>query len=107
MGLGFQIINSSRHKGHIKYSIRNLVKTDNRGITIVRNTFLKTGLHTRQPLIQNEKYQCRKDTVSSPDDGHIFSRNMQRSWNKYTKKYCAPSWLYLKEIIQVCTVKNT
>ena len=31
---------------------------------------------TRQPLIHNEKYQCRIDTVSSPDDGHIVVRNM-------------------------------
>jgi len=31
---------------------------------------------TRQPPIQSEKYQCRTDTVSSPDDGHIVARNM-------------------------------
>ena len=31
---------------------------------------------TRQPPIQSEKYQCRIDTVSSPDDGHIIVRNM-------------------------------
>jgi len=31
---------------------------------------------TRQPLIQSEKYQCRIDTVSSPDDGRIVARNM-------------------------------
>ena len=31
---------------------------------------------TRQPPIQSEKYQCRIDTVSSPDDGHIVARNM-------------------------------
>jgi len=24
----------------------------------------------------SEKYQCRIDTVSSPDDGHIVARNM-------------------------------
>ena len=29
----------------------------------------------RQPPIQSEKYQCRKDTVSSPDDGHMVARN--------------------------------
>ena len=34
---------------------------------------------TRQPPIQSEKYRCRKDTVSSPDDGHIVARNMQRN----------------------------
>ena len=35
-------------------------------------------LQNRQPPIQSEKYQCRIDTVSSPDDGHIhvFARNM-------------------------------
>jgi len=26
-----------------------------------------------------KKYQCRTDTVSSPDDGHIVTRNMYRS----------------------------
>jgi len=31
---------------------------------------------TRQPPIQSEKYQCRIETVSSPDDGHIVARNM-------------------------------
>ena len=31
---------------------------------------------TRQPPIQSEKYQCRIDTVSSPDDGHKVARNM-------------------------------
>ena len=35
-----------------------------------------SGLQTRQPPIQSEKYQCRIDTVSSPDDGHIVTRNM-------------------------------
>jgi len=38
-----------------------------------------SGLQTRQPPIQIEKYQCRIDTVSSPDDGHIVARNMYRS----------------------------
>ena len=42
---------------------------------------------TRQPPIQSDKYQCRVDTVSSPDNGHIDARNMQRRENKYTKKY--------------------
>jgi len=35
-----------------------------------------SGLQTKQPPIQSEKYQCRIDTVSSPDDGQIFARNM-------------------------------
>jgi len=34
---------------------------------------------TRQPPIQSELYQCRIDTVSSPDDVHIVARNMYRS----------------------------
>jgi len=29
-----------------------------------------------QPPTQSEKYQCRIDTVSSPDDGHIVAWNM-------------------------------
>ena len=36
----------------------------------------------------------------------MVARNMQRSWNKYTKKYGAPSWLHSKKIIQGCTVKK-
>jgi hypothetical protein len=31
---------------------------------------------TSQPPIQREKYQCRLDTVRSPDVGHIVTRNM-------------------------------
>ena len=31
---------------------------------------------TRQPPIQSAKYQCRIDTVSSPDDGYTVVRNM-------------------------------
>jgi len=27
-------------------------------------------------LFQSEKYQCRMDTVSYPDNGHIVARNM-------------------------------
>ena len=34
---------------------------------------------SRQPPTQSEKYQCRIDRVSSPDDGHIVARNMYRS----------------------------
>jgi len=46
------------------------------------------------------------NALSSPDDGHIVARNMYRSWNKYTKKYCTPSWLHLllmlSELLEVC-----
>jgi len=31
---------------------------------------------TRQPPIQSEKYQCRINTMNSPDDGHIVALNM-------------------------------
>jgi len=48
-----------------------------------------------------------KNTVSSPDDGHIVARNTYRSWSKYTKKQCAPSWLHLEKIIQGCMVNRT
>ena len=34
---------------------------------------------TKQPPIRREKYQCRVDTVISPDDGHIVARNMEKS----------------------------
>ena len=33
-----------------------------------------SGLQTRQPPIHSEKYQCRIDTVGSPDDGHIVAQ---------------------------------
>jgi len=35
-----------------------------------------SGLQTRQLPIQSEKYRCRIDTVISPDEGHIVTRNM-------------------------------
>jgi len=34
------------------------------------------GLQTRQPPVQSAIYQCRIDTVNSPDDGFIVARNM-------------------------------
>ena len=63
------------------------------------NLFQKShpNQQTRQPPIQSEKYQCHIDIVGSPDDGHIVAQNMYRSWNKYTKKQRAPSWLHLKK----------
>ena len=36
---------------------------------IIRRTYYQT----RQLLTKSEKYQCRIDTVISPDDGHIKS----------------------------------
>jgi len=42
---------------------------------------------TEQPPIQNDKYQCRIDTASSPDDGHTDARNIYKRENKYIKKH--------------------
>jgi len=54
-------------------------------------------LHTRQSSIHTvTSIKCHKDTVISPDDGHIVARNLQKI-NKHTKKNCAPSWLYLQD----------
>jgi len=36
------------------------------------------GLQTRRPPIQSEKYQCRTDTVSSPDDGHMLPETCRK-----------------------------
>jgi len=33
-------------------------------------------LSLRMSPIQSDKYQCRIDTVISPDDGHMVARNM-------------------------------
>jgi len=30
------------------------------------------------PTIQSDKYQCRIDTIISPDDGHMVAQNMWR-----------------------------
>jgi len=30
----------------------------------------------RTPPVQSDKYQCRIDTVISPDDGHTVAQNM-------------------------------
>ena len=32
-----------------------------------------------QPPIHSEEFQCRMDTVSSPDDGHKVAGNMYKS----------------------------
>jgi len=40
--------------------------------------------------------KCRTDSFISPDDGHSCPKHVQKI-NKYTKKNCAPSWLYLQD----------
>jgi len=47
-------------------------------------SFCMVGCLVCRP-IQIDKYQCRTDTISSHDGGHIVTRNMYRSWNKYSK----------------------
>ena len=50
----------------------------------------ETSLHTRQSSIQSDKYQCRIDTVISPDDGAYSRPKHVKKRNKRTKKNCAP-----------------
>ena len=62
--------------------ISNSLHVSDNYVPIIRRTYciyetlVFFTLQTRQPHIQSEKYQCRIDTVSSPDDGHIVARNM-------------------------------
>jgi len=81
------------HKCHKDCDSRRKMKTKNHILCFVERTSLYnfcqmkptrctllcgwlSGLHTRQPPTQRKKYQCRIDTVSSPDDVHIVARNM-------------------------------
>jgi len=44
--------------------------------TLLLTIFISTFLHVSGnyvPSIQGKKYQCRIDTVSSPDDGYIVA----------------------------------
>ena len=60
--------------------ISNFLHVSGNYVPIIRGTYCiyatLSGLQTRQPPIRSEKYQCRIDTVSSPDDGHTVARNM-------------------------------
>ena len=42
----------------------------------MRHWYLKLQPADQTPPIQSDKYQCRIDTVISPDDGHMVARNM-------------------------------
>ena len=58
-----------------------IVSTVSGIIETVTATYREPDTHdsqqqTRQPPTQSKKYQCRIDTVSSPDDGHAVTRNM-------------------------------
>jgi len=46
-------------------------------------------------------------TIDSPDDEHLFARNMQKTGkNKYKKKYCGSSWLFTKVIEACCLLRS-
>ena len=82
-------------------SLYNLFQTKPTGCTLFVIIFISTFLHVSGNYVriirrtysinatlvfftlygwlsglQSEKYQCRIDTVSFPDDGHIVARNM-------------------------------
>ena len=66
-------------KGKEKVNENNLFQMKPTRCTLLLSIFISTSLHGRQTgqtPIQSEKYQCRIDTVSSSDDGHIVARNM-------------------------------
>ena len=44
----------------------------------VRHWYLSLQPADQTPPIQSDKYQCRTDTVISPDDGHVVARNTLR-----------------------------
>ena len=51
------------------------------------------------PFIANShrtSTKCRKNTVVSPDDGHIVARNMFRLIS-ILRINCTPSWFYLQK----------
>jgi len=50
--------------------------------------------------------KCRKNTVVSPDDGHIVARNMQRKEINILRKIVHQVG-FIYKIIQGCTVNET
>ena len=46
-----------------------------------------------------------KNTVVSPDDGHIVARNMRRLIN-IQRINCAPSWVYLEDYAEMHGQQN-
>ena len=51
------------------------------------------------PLIHNNKYKCRMDTVSfSWWWAHGCPKHVEKR-NKYTKKNCEPSWIHLQDVV--------
>ena len=59
--------------------------------------FMNSTLHTRQSLIQNNKYQVlNKYSCFSWWWAHSRRKHVRKR-NKHTKKNCATSWLYLQD----------
>ena len=51
--------------------------------------------------------KCRKNTVISPDDGHIVARNTYRLINiNIVRINCALSWFYLEDYIEMHGQQN-
>jgi hypothetical protein len=58
---------------------------------------MNSTLHTRQSSIQSDKYQVsHKYSCFSWWWAHSRPKHVEKR-NKYTKKNCAPSWLYLQD----------
>ena len=67
-------------------------------ILVIPYGWLST-LHTRQSSVQNNKYQMsHKYSCFSWWWTHSRPKHVQKR-NKYTKKYCGPSWLYLQDYL--------
>jgi hypothetical protein len=59
---------------------------------------IHSTVHTRQSSVQNKKYQVSHIytyILLSPDDEHVGARKRVEI-DKYIKKNCSPSWLYLQ-----------
>jgi len=74
--LSIFILNSVHVSGNYVQIIRRTYCIYATLVFIILYGWLSGLQQTGQPPIQSEKYQCRIDTVSSPDDVHIVARNM-------------------------------
>ena len=83
--MGHIVIISVRSKRRIiilcfvdRAALYNLFQMKPNRCTLLPSIFISTSLHVsgKCVLCMGEKYQCRIDTVSSSDDGHIVARNM-------------------------------
>jgi len=65
-------------------------------------------LHTRQSSTQNNKNQVsHKHSCISWWWAHSQTKHVEIDKYKYTKKKCAPSWFYLQDYRERCTVNKT